>query len=356
MQDNLFKKFQDGLTFFMQKAKEQLSQMDSPRDLLRFVIHPSATSTGGELIFLGKKYPSIDIDFLEDFQTRIWLTYRDGFPPIEPNSYTCDSGWGCMLRSGQMMLVMALMYHEFGRDWRIYQIESGDWIRYAELVTKFIDSPTAVYSIHRIALEGKQFDKQVGEWFGPLTISHVLKVLVQEDKQSQLNIHVSQDSILYKKQVYNDIKDKSLLVLVSLRLGVEDLNPLYYPLIKACFSIKSCVGIAGGRPNSSLYFTGYQQNNLIYYDPHFKKQCVPIMDLNSYQKQDFYSYHCDRVLFLPINQMDPSMVVGFYCKDKAEVDQFFSDISAITSGSTPLFSVQEEPVSVVDEVISDDEF
>ncbi|KAJ3321234.1 Cysteine protease atg4 [Boothiomyces sp. JEL0866] len=284
MEDNLFKKFQDGLTFFMQKAKEQLSQIDSPRDLLRFVIHPSANPTGGELVFLGKKYPSnLDIEFLEGW---IWLTYRDGFPPIQPNSFTSDAGWGCMLRSGQMLLAMALMFHEFGRDWRIYQIESGDWIKYAELVTKFIDSPTAVYSIHRIALEGKQFDKQVGEWFGPLTISHVLRVLVQEDKLAQLTIHVSQDSILYKKQVYNDLKEKSLLILVSLRLGVEDLNPLYQPLIK----------------------------------------------------------------------MDPSMVIGFYCRDQPELDQFFKDISTITTGATPLFSVQEEPMKVVDEVISDDEF
>lgn len=54
-------------------------------------------------------------------------------------------------------------------------IEKGDWLKYASIVLKFLDSPTAPYSIHRIALQGAQFDKEVGQWFGPSTISQVLK-------------------------------------------------------------------------------------------------------------------------------------------------------------------------------------
>jgi cysteine protease ATG4 len=39
-----------------------------------------------------------------------------------------------------------------------------------------MDSNTSNYSIHRIALIGLQFDKNIGEWFGPTTISQVLKL------------------------------------------------------------------------------------------------------------------------------------------------------------------------------------
>ncbi|KAJ3335678.1 Cysteine protease atg4 [Kappamyces sp. JEL0680] len=174
--------FKDGLTYFMQKAKESL---DAPGDLIRFLRYPSAPPTNGPLTFLGVAYKSpSDIAFLDgaadlaltkDFQTRPWMTYRSDFPPVKAHSYTSDSGWGCMLRSGQMLLANAILENELGRDWRMRKIEEGDWLKYASIVTKFLDSPTAPYSIHRIALQGAHFDKEVGQWFGPSTISQVLK-------------------------------------------------------------------------------------------------------------------------------------------------------------------------------------
>jgi hypothetical protein len=58
----LFKKWSERLTYFMQKAKS----MDSPRDLLRFVLYPSATSQGGPVVLLAKTYPSLDdVEFLD---------------------------------------------------------------------------------------------------------------------------------------------------------------------------------------------------------------------------------------------------------------------------------------------------
>lgn len=77
-------------------------------------------------------------EFLDDFESRIWLTYRSGFPTIrrsdDPNAassmtfsvrlrsqlvdqggFSSDTGWGCMIRSGQSLLANALGMLRLGR-------------------------------------------------------------------------------------------------------------------------------------------------------------------------------------------------------------------------------------------------
>jgi hypothetical protein len=73
-------------------------------------------------------------EFLDDFESRIWMTYRSEFPPISratgpdnisamtkfraqlsSDGFTSDVGWGCMIRSAQAVLANALAELRFGR-------------------------------------------------------------------------------------------------------------------------------------------------------------------------------------------------------------------------------------------------
>lgn len=46
---------------------------------------------------------------------------------------------------------------------------------YLKIVKRFEDNRKNPFSIHTIALMGDSEDKKVGEWFGPNTVSQVLK-------------------------------------------------------------------------------------------------------------------------------------------------------------------------------------
>ncbi|KAK9510581.1 hypothetical protein O3M35_005328 [Rhynocoris fuscipes] len=301
---------------------------------------------------LGKKYSAIhDIDSIRnDIRSRLWFSYRKGFVPIGDSGLTSDKGWGCMLRCGQMLIGQALLNLHLGRDW-IWTPSCLD-SKYHQILRMFEDRRSATYSIHQIALMGASEGKQVGDWFGPNTVAQVLKKLAVYDEWSGLVVHVALDNLLVINEVrrlcrvnarYVPARSwKSLLLIIPLRLGINEINSVYIKGLKTCFMFPQSVGIIGGKPNHALYFIGCVGNDVIFLDPHTTQSIRDRKEPHGYDKMDS-SYHCQQASRLHILHMDPSVAVGFFCKTEADFDSLCKNIrDRIMVEKQPLFELTEE--------------
>ena len=53
----------------------------------------------------------------------------------------------------------------------------------------------------------------------------------------------------------------SLIILIPVRLGSEELNTMYIDCLRQMLMNPMCLGIIGGKPKHSLYFVGWQGKN-----------------------------------------------------------------------------------------------
>ncbi|XP_075153516.1 autophagy-related 4a isoform X2 [Haematobia irritans] len=298
---------------------------------------------------LGKRYNAIqELELIRrDVQSRLWCTYRRGFVPLGEPQLTTDKGWGCMLRCGQMVLAQALIDLHLGRDW-FWTPETRDQT-YLKIVNRFEDSRKSYFSIHQIALMGDSEDKKVGEWFGPNTVAQVLKKLVRYDDWCSLMIHVAMDSTIVTDDILNlclenpqnDETWKPLLLIVPLRLGLSDINPIYIGALKSCFELVGFCGMIGGRPNQALYFMGYVDDDVLFLDPHTTQRSGSVGQKTSQDEIDFdATFHQRYAGRIQFTQMDPSLAVCFLCKTRISFDILMEDLKTkVLTASTPIFEI-----------------
>ncbi|CAD6443002.1 38155dba-6252-46c4-90a4-eaa054802463 [Sclerotinia trifoliorum] len=281
--------------------------------------------------------------FLDDFEAKIWLTYRSNFPAIaksqdpkalsamslsvrlrsqlvDQGGFTSDTGWGCMIRSGQSLLANALLTLRMGREWRRGSSSNEE----RKILSLFADDPRAPYSIHKFVEHGASAcGKHPGEWFGPSATARCIQALTNSQVESELRVYITGDgSDVYEDTFMSIAKPNSTkftptLILVGTRLGLDKITPVYWEALKSSLQMPQSVGIAGGRPSSSHYFIGVQESDFFYLDPHQTRPALPFKDnVEDYTLEDIDSCHTRRLRRLHIKEMDPSMLIAFLIRDE----------------------------------------
>ncbi|KAK4237227.1 putative cysteine protease [Achaetomium macrosporum] len=297
--------------------------------------------------------------FLDDFESRIWMTYRTGFEMIprstdpkatsalsfamrlktsfgEQTGFSSDTGWGCMIRSGQSLLANALLISRLGRDWR----RATDPDAEREILSLFADDPRAPYSLHNFVKHGATAcGKYPGEWFGPSATARCIQALASQN-ESSLRVYstgdlpdVYEDSFMAIAKPDGD-RFYPTLILVCTRLGIDKINQVYEEALISTLQMEQSIGIAGGRPASSHYFVGVQGQWLFYLDPHHPRPALPYHEApEDYTKEELDTCHTRRLRHLHVEDMDPSMLIGFLIKDEDDWDMWKSAVKHVQGKS-----------------------
>ncbi|CAB4058934.1 ATG4 [Lepeophtheirus salmonis] len=248
----------------------------------------------------------------EEIRSRLLFTYRKDFSEIDESGYTSDSGWGCMLSVWT------------NGSWRSItkSVDKDTTVKYINIVHLFQDSKVAPYSIHQIALMGEsiQSKKPVGTWFGPNTVAQVLRKLSIFENSIPINIHIAMDNTIIVDEIKEscsyfgeDSAGKPLILFIPLRLGLTEINPIYFQDLKECFEFPQVLGVIGGLAN----------------------------EVSNFGDEEDQTYHTERAYRMDFKDLDPSLSLCFLCKNESEFDDLCQRFlfKLIRGHNSPLFEI-----------------
>lgn len=247
--------------------------------------------------------------FLDDMESRIWLTYRSNFPIIpksedpnalssltlsvrlrsqlmDPQGFTSDTGWGCMIRSGQSLLANALSLLWLGRGtWPTFAflviltdmlmvMQTGvEVLGYRRRVDYYRSLRTTLTHHSRyIALYNRVPPPAANTRGNGLALLRLLgassmigthciyphteayrshRALSSECRDAGLNVYVTSDTSDVYEDKFRAIAGrdsgtiKPTLILLGLRLGIDRVTPVYWQSLKNILQYPQSVGIAG---------------------------------------------------------------------------------------------------------------
>lgn len=136
----------------------------------------------------------------------VLMTYRSHIEKKMPTTYyNTDSGWGCMLRVGQMAIANLLYLNQV--------------IPFKTLLTLFWDNSDMPFSIQNFTLATTKIypNKQNFEWYNPCEMGFIVKSLLEEHFP-YFNVKIFLDNSIFLSEIPTDKPE--ILVMIMSRIGL----------------------------------------------------------------------------------------------------------------------------------------
>jgi cysteine protease ATG4 len=345
-------------------------------------------------ILFNKKYTNKEKQkIIYNFNKIIYFCYRKNTYPMSSRirvGISRDSGWGCMVRCGQMIMARAIYKYLKSKK---YSSEKA----VSETIKLFLDAPyleknipliiscllsyqdinqnvnnnfkiLPPFSIQMHCLLGKYYNKYAGEWFSDVNLCQnyrdindmfqifpELKIfsfvsdfklyevldkcfsLVNKDNNSKKKLKI----INCNSNQY--IMEKCGLIFISARLGLNKVTDEYYSSLKKVFECKECIGIIGGEPSLAHYFIGYNdKGNLIYLDPHITRDAVYELNddtiTNDYLVKSLHE--------ISIDDMSTGLSFGFLFRNSDEFEDLIKFVEDYCKTQFPCFGLIRKNIEI----------
>jgi cysteine protease ATG4 len=252
-----------------------------------------------------------------------YFSYRNRIPRPLSNGMDHDAGWGCMIRTGQMMLCEALR-----------RALPDAAARHTQHL--FQDTPTAPFGLHAMTDAGAKACIPVGNWFSPTALAHTVRRLVTESPITApcLGVVIGNDGAVKRDEVSAEfVEGRPVLVLIPIMAARDKIPPDVQRAVLKMFELPCTLGIVGGRPKHSLYFVGAQSENVFFLDPHTVQSAFTSPDTVGNAAGVRGTMHA--------SEMDPSMVLCFYLSRNLDLDEWERAFAEVINPMTeyPLFSI-----------------
>jgi len=208
----------------------------------------------------------------------VFCCYRYGFVPV--SGWDSDVGWGCTVRSFQMVLGNVMSFHT-----------DKDYLQYIR------DIPERhVFALQNIVSQLPDH-RQPGEWCSPSDVANAVDHLfVATSQQEALGF----DYVVYGERIIDTSHHFPLLLVLSTKIGLKDINHELQCIVSEMLCHPNSAGIVGGKGSSSRYFVGFADGELLYLDPH------------SLRAWDDTDYTAHSLHSMPLTSMDPMIAACFY--------------------------------------------
>lgn len=326
----------------MHVLTEYKIQVDSPVYALGTLYEPTAETVD-----------EVTSAFISDINSRLFFSYRRGMEGLA-GGFQSDAGWGCSVRSVQMLIAQSMVNLQLGQDWRLSP--ESDRSVYDDIASRFFDTHESVLSVQRV-VESYQLldmDYAAGEYTSPGKCAYYMADLWNSAGSSDgIGIVSFNGGVMYSTEIREALlKYKNgVIVTLSVMLSFNTLEPKYHAsIIELYESKKFFQGLVAADFSRAYYVPAVNKDYMLCMDPHVVHDALKSKDdipqlLMAHGKP--YAMRWSRV--------NGQLAFGFTIRSIEEFDEFIDFVKQEQFAMLlPLLETRPIYEDIADRVIDED--